>query len=43
MANRRPSVINAAVHVADGKIIRLPGNNICYINLGQGDEVTAGS
>ena len=25
-----------------GKIIRLAGNNVCYINLGQGDQVVPG-
>jgi hypothetical protein len=42
LANRRPDVSNAAIRQPDGRIIRLPGNNICYINLGQGDQVSAG-
>lgn len=42
LANRRPDVSNAAIRRSDGQIIRLPGNNICYINLGQGDGVSAG-
>lgn len=39
---RRPDVTNAAVRQPDGKIVRLPGGNVCYINLGQGDQVTPG-
>ncbi len=42
LAGRRPDVANAAVRQADGRIVRLPGNNICYINLGDGDQVTPG-
>ncbi len=42
VANRRPDVTNAVVRQPDGKIVRLPGNDICYINLGQGDQVTPG-
>jgi hypothetical protein len=42
LGNRRPDVSNSAVRQPDGRIIRLPGNNICYINLGQGDQVSAG-
>jgi hypothetical protein len=42
LANRRPDVASAAVRQSDGRIIRLPGNNICYINLGEGDQVSAG-
>ena len=42
IAGHRPDVTNAVVRHADGKIIRLPGNDICYINLGQGDQVTPG-
>jgi hypothetical protein len=33
---------NAAVRQGDGHVIRIPGNGICYINLGQGDHVTPG-
>jgi hypothetical protein len=33
---------NAAVRQADGRIVRIPGSGICYINLGQGDHVTPG-
>ncbi len=32
----------AVVRQPDGHIIRLPGNNICFIDLGSGDQVTAG-
>ena len=42
LGNRRPDVGNAVVRVADGRIVRLPNNEICYINLGQGDQVTPG-
>ena len=42
IAGRRPDVTNAMVRQADGQIVRLPGNDICYINLGQSDQVTPG-
>jgi hypothetical protein len=42
LSYRRPDVSNSAIRQSDGRIIRLPGNNICYINLGQGDQVSAG-
>jgi len=42
IADHRPDVTNAVVRQADGRIIRLPGSDICYINLGQGDQVTPG-
>lgn len=42
LAKRRVDVTNAAIRVSDGRIVRLPGNGICYINLGQGDQVTPG-
>ena len=40
--NRRPYVADSAVRVADGELIRVPGNNVCYINLGYGTGVTNG-
>ena len=40
--NRRPYVDDAAIRVADGQLIRVPGNNVCYINLGYGTGVTNG-
>jgi hypothetical protein len=42
LVNHRVNPDNAAIRQADGKIVRLPGNNICYINLGQGDQVSPG-
>jgi hypothetical protein len=42
LANRRVDVTNAAVRQVDGKLIRVPNNDICYINLGEGDQVTPG-
>jgi hypothetical protein len=42
VANRRPDVSNSVIRQPDGKIVRLPGNDICYINLGEGDQVTPG-
>jgi hypothetical protein len=42
LAGRRPDVSNAAIRQPDGKIVRVPNDSVCYINLGQGDQVTAG-
>ncbi|HSV14285.1 MAG TPA: hypothetical protein VLI90_08495 [Tepidisphaeraceae bacterium] len=42
LGNRRVDVTSAAVRQGDGRIVRIPGNGICYINLGQGDQVTPG-
>jgi hypothetical protein len=42
LGNRRPDVSNAAIRQADGRIVRIPNNSVCYINLGQGDEVSPG-
>jgi hypothetical protein len=42
LAYRRPYVDDAAIRVADGQLIRVPGNNVCYINLGYGSGVTTG-
>ncbi len=42
LANRRPQVVNAAVRIADGQLIRVPGSGVCYINLGYGTGVTNG-
>ena len=42
LGNRRVDVTNAAVRQVDGKLIRVPSNDICYINLGYGDQVTPG-
>jgi predicted nucleic acid-binding Zn-ribbon protein len=42
LSNHRPSVENAAVRQADGKLVRVASNGVCYINLGQGDQVTPG-
>lgn len=42
LVSHRVNPDNAALRQADGKIIRVTGNNICYINLGQGDQVSPG-
>jgi len=42
LAGRRVDVTNAAIRQVDGKLIRVPNNDICYINLGNGDQVTPG-
>jgi hypothetical protein len=40
--SRRADVINPIIRQADAKIIRVPNNEVCYINLGYGDQVTPG-
>jgi hypothetical protein len=35
-------VTNAVVRQSDGKIVRVPNDSVCYINLGAGDQITAG-
>ena len=42
LGNHRPTVENAAVRQADGKLVRVASNGVCYINLGFGDQVTPG-
>jgi len=42
LSNHRPSVENATVRQADGKLVRVASNGVCYINLGQGEQVTPG-
>ena len=42
LGRRRPDVTNADVRVADGRLIRVPGGGVCYINLGYGTGVTNG-
>jgi hypothetical protein len=42
LANRRSDVTNSVVRQSDGKIVRIPNDKVCYINLGQGDQVTNG-
>jgi hypothetical protein len=42
LAARRVDVANNIVRQADAKIVRVPNNDVCYINLGFGDQVTAG-
>lgn len=39
---QRVDPATAIVRQADGQIIRIPGSGICFINLGLGDQVTAG-
>jgi hypothetical protein len=38
----RPNVSNQVVRQPDGKITRLPGNNVAFIDLGSGDHVVPG-
>ncbi|HTL28598.1 MAG TPA: hypothetical protein VL282_05240 [Tepidisphaeraceae bacterium] len=38
----RPNVAQVGVRQADGKITRLPGNGVAYIDLGTGDHVVPG-
>jgi len=38
----RVDTTNTVVRQSDGEIIRLPGNNIVYVNLGAGDQITPG-
>ncbi len=42
LALHRPKVEDAAVRQSDGKLIRVASNGICYINLGEGMQVTPG-
>ncbi len=42
LGNRRFDVTNAVIRQSDGKIVRVPNNQTCYINLGFGDQVTPG-
>lgn len=42
LGNHRPDVTNPTIQQADGKIVRVPGSGVCYINLGQGDQVSPG-
>jgi hypothetical protein len=42
LAGRRVDTSNAAVRQVDGKLIRVPNNDVCYINLGNGDQITPG-
>jgi hypothetical protein len=42
LASRRADVINPIIRQADAKIVRVPNNEVCYINLGYGDQVTPG-
>ncbi len=42
LAGRRADVINPIVRQVDAKIVRVPNNEVCYINLGFGDQVTPG-
>jgi predicted nucleic acid-binding Zn-ribbon protein len=41
-SSRRADVINPIIRQVDAKIIRVPNNQVCYINLGFGDQVTPG-
>jgi len=38
----RGNVNNVVISQSDGSIIRLPGNNIAYIDLGAGDQIAPG-
>jgi hypothetical protein len=38
----RPNVNTPVLQQADGRVVRLPGGGICFIDLGSGDQVIAG-
>ncbi len=42
LADKRTNVKEPIVQAADGKIVRLPGNGMAYINLGSGDQISPG-
>ncbi len=42
IGNRRSDVTNAVVRQVDGRLIRVPGGGVCYIDLGYGTGVTNG-
>jgi hypothetical protein len=42
LASTRVNPNGPVLSQSDGQIVRLPGNNICYINLGAGDQVSPG-
>jgi hypothetical protein len=42
LASLRGNVSNAVITQSDGTIIRLPGDNLAYINLGAGDQIAPG-
>lgn len=42
LSNRRFDVSNSVIRQSDGKIVRVPNDQVCYINLGYGDQVTPG-
>lgn len=42
LAQMRTNTADPLIRQADGRIVRLPGNNIVYIDLGQGDQVSPG-
>lgn len=43
LANFRLDVKDAAIRHADGTIIRVPSNAVCYISIGSGDHLPAGT
>jgi hypothetical protein len=43
IAKYRMDVKDSAVRQADGAIIRVPSTTVCYINLGSGDHLPAGT
>jgi hypothetical protein len=43
LAKFRGDVRDATVRQADGTIIRVPSNAVCYVSLGQGDHISAGT
>jgi hypothetical protein len=42
LGKRRADVMNPIIRQADGKIVRILSDGVCYINLGFGDQVTPG-
>jgi hypothetical protein len=43
LAKYRGDVRDATVRQADGTIIRVPSKDVCYVSLGQGDHIAAGT
>jgi hypothetical protein len=42
LGGKRVSTADAVVRQADGRILRVPGNNTVYIDLGTGDQISPG-
>lgn len=42
LSQMRTNTGDPLVRQADGRIVRIPGNNVVYIDLGQGDQISPG-